>query len=729
MPTLGFVVDRYIEIRDFKPEDFWYIQLLILKPGLNPSKPVNFTWERTRLYEKEFVTACFNISKAQSDGLATIKKVKKEKKTKMKPLPLTTVKLQKIGTSKLRMSSHSIMSLAEKLYVKGFISYPRTETDQFDKTIDLKRLVGNLIDFPDQRARDFIQNMVEREGFEQPRKGNNNDHAHPPIHPVKLPQGLTPDEFKVYNLIARHFLACCSKDAVGEQTRVEAQVGEESFNASGIVVTEKNYLEIYEPFDFWGGVELPKFQEGEVLTPSDYSVRQGKTSPPELLTEADLIGMMEKNNIGTDSTIHEHIKTIQERKYAFKQGQVFKPSNLGVSLVECYNSLGIDLAKPRLRAEMEKDMDLIAKGNLTKTQVLEKYQSQMALIYKEVESKKSQFVDSLAKYISKNRNLDGERADPEEGVDDDDEDKPGDDDPGNEGMSRSVQPNAERSNRGGNTNQSIPRIQGKRIGPCTKCGEGNIIVRQTRAGGFFLSCSAYPKCQTSASLPQKVSNAEMTETKCSSCSKAYHDNIYKVKLTFEDKSIKTGNYCLLCSDKLTGYKYELKTKTGDAGTRSSNEGNNSVIQAEPRQPEKTGQQPTCYKCNQVGHYANNCTNPRQEDSTQHQFPQGPPVKKPTITCSNCGMTGHLTHQCRTIKDKPSQKKKEKVSNFTDIEERTVPAPSRTCYKCGKPGHYANACSEASSVAPKKFDNKGSSGENVCFKCQKPGHWARDCPNK
>lgn len=733
MPTLGFVVDRYIEIRDFVPEEFWYLQLQVMKQTDNSNKLVNFTWDRTRLYDKNFVNACYNLSKVESGGKMTITKVKRDRKTKSKPVPLTTVKLQKLGTSKLRMSSHQIMSIAEKLYTRGFISYPRTETDQFDKTIDVRRLVNNLIDFPDQAAREFVQNMVEGDGFENPRKGQNNDNAHPPIHPVKPPTGLTPEEFKVYNLIARHFLACCSKDAVGEQTRVEAKVGEEHFHANGVVVVEKNYLRIYEPFDFWGGNELPKFIEGEVLMPSDYSVRQGKTTPPDLLTEADLIGMMEKNNIGTDSTIHEHIKTIQDRNYALKQGQHFKPSNLGVSLIECYNSLGIDLAKPRLRAEMEKDMDKIAKGQLTKKDVVEKYQSEMSVIFKEIEAKKAQLIDSLAKYISRNSGLNGEKADPEEGAADDDPQDLGDDnDPSNMGTSRSVQPNIGRTARPEAQDSSMPRVQGKKIGPCTKCGEGNIIVRSKKAGGFFLSCSGYPKCQTSANLPQKVSAAEMTETKCSACSKAYHEPIFKVKLTFEDKSLKTGNYCLLCSDKLVGYKYELKTKQTDGSTGRFEEAPQTTFVRQQNFREERPSEVKCYRCGEAGHIAPNCNQPKKESFGQQDFPQGPPVKKPTLTCSLCGKTGHMAHNCIVTNggnDGGEKKKWAKKTVDTEYDQNTMPQPARSCYKCGQEGHYASNCPSRGNAGQKLAGNEATSVENRCFKCQGTGHWARDCPNK
>jgi DNA topoisomerase-3 len=80
------------------------------------------------------------------------------------------------------------------------------------------------------------------------------------------------------------------------------------------------------------------------------------------LTERDLITLMDSNGIGTDATIAEHIKNIQVREYVMKQGMSFVPTALGASLVETYETLGIELYKPYLRAEMERDMKAIADG-------------------------------------------------------------------------------------------------------------------------------------------------------------------------------------------------------------------------------------------------------------------------------------------------------------------------------------------------------------------------------
>lgn len=93
-----------------------------------------------------------------------------------------------------------------------------------------------------------------------PRNGKQDDKAHPPIHPVKVAQkgDLGFDEWRVYELVARHFLACISKDAVGSETKIEAQVGSEKFTAKGLIIEELNWLEVF-PYEKWTDSYLPPF--------------------------------------------------------------------------------------------------------------------------------------------------------------------------------------------------------------------------------------------------------------------------------------------------------------------------------------------------------------------------------------------------------------------------------------------------------------------------------------
>ena len=119
----------------------------------------------------------------------------------------------------------------------------------------------------------------------------------------------------MYEYITRRFLACCSKDALGWQTTVDVKYGEEEFYATGrssaavirrgidqaetgLTIRERNYLEVF-PYDKWSDKELPPFQEGEMFVPTECRLDEGQTSKPTLLTEADLVNLMDEHGIGT----------------------------------------------------------------------------------------------------------------------------------------------------------------------------------------------------------------------------------------------------------------------------------------------------------------------------------------------------------------------------------------------------------------------------------------------
>jgi DNA topoisomerase-3 len=128
---------------------------------------------------------------------------------------------------------------------------------------------------------------------------------------------LSGQEWAIYNLISRHFLGSVSKDAIGNETTIKISIGGENFSVSGLIIESLNYLEVYT-FDHWTDKFVPVFSEGETFIPSVLKMDKGSTSAPTPLTEADLITKMDVHGIGTDATIHEHIKTVQDRGYAVK---------------------------------------------------------------------------------------------------------------------------------------------------------------------------------------------------------------------------------------------------------------------------------------------------------------------------------------------------------------------------------------------------------------------------
>ncbi|KAM3427461.1 hypothetical protein MY4824_009430 [Beauveria thailandica] len=434
-PTLGFVVDRYFRVKNFVPEPFWGIKVTHSRQG----KQVFFSWSRYRLFDR--MTTIILYERCLAAKMAKITKVQEKPTRRFKPLPLTTVELQKAATRLLRMSGQQAMTIAEGLYNKGFISYPRTETDRFDKGMNLRALVQKQT--PDQRWGDFAQGLVDG-GFQQPREGRHDDKAHPPIHPITYaaPSVLNYDEGRLYEYVVRRFLACCSEDAKGSATEIDLQYGEEMFSTCGVIVLERNYLNVYV-YEKWNDTaELPKFTVGEQFEPTEAMMTEGKTGPPSYLTEADLIALMDANGIGTDATMAEHIQKIQDREYVATTDRagatgggndddgndnngngddgaqagrgvrgrgrgrerargrggrdggggtgrgrgnikVFVPTQLGVALILGFDRMDFDtsLGKPFLRKEMELKMKAICEGRLSKDAMLRESISQYRQVF------------------------------------------------------------------------------------------------------------------------------------------------------------------------------------------------------------------------------------------------------------------------------------------------------------------------------------------------------------
>lgn len=439
-PTLGFVVDRYLRVRNFVPEPFWYIRVAHTKDDID----VKFNWRRGHLFDRMAVVVIFERSLLAKT--AKVIKMAKKPTKKWKPLPLTTVELQKMGSRFLRMTSQDVMKVAEDLYTKGWISYPRTETDQFDRGMDLKTLVSRQTQ--DGRWGPFAQNLISG-GFNQPRNGRNNDKAHPPIHPVNYvaPTQLNDSERRVYEFVVRRFLACCSEDAVGEATDVEIEYGHEVFHAHGLRVMARNYLDVY-PYDKWeSSQQLPQYTVGETLAPTEANMIDGHTTAPGYLTEPELIALMDANGIGTDATMAEHIAKIKEREYVVarpKSGgvapgnndagrgrgrgrgrgvgarggrsgtatpsgrgagisgmQEFIPTTLGIALIEGYDNVGFEtsLSKPFLRKEMEVQMKAICEGRTTRNDVVQQNLEQYRAVFNRTVQQINVLKTAITKYV------------------------------------------------------------------------------------------------------------------------------------------------------------------------------------------------------------------------------------------------------------------------------------------------------------------------------------------
>ncbi|KAM4697714.1 DNA topoisomerase 3-alpha [Rhinophrynus dorsalis] len=479
-PTLGFVVERFKAIQAFIPETFYKIKVTHEhEDGL-----VEFSWKRNRLFNH---TACLVLYQVcMEDPIATVMEVGSKPKSKWRPVALDTVELEKLASRKLKISAKETMKVAEKLYTQGYISYPRTETNIFPKDLNLTPLVEQQTQDPQWGG--FAQRILER-GGPTPRNGSKTDQAHPPIHPTKYASNLQGNEQRIYEFIVRHFLACCSQDAQGQETTVEIDIAEERFVAHGLMIIARNYLDVY-PYDKWNTKIIPVYEIGARFQPTTVEMVDGETSPPQLLTEADLISLMEKHGIGTDATHAEHIETIKSRMYVgLTPEQRFLPGELGMGLVEGYDSMGFEMSKPDLRAELESDLKLISEGKKDKFTVLRQQVQKYKQVFVEAVAKANKLDQALSQYF-------GQAAEPVE----------------------------------------LPEIYAETPLPVRKCPQCNkdMVLKTKRDGGYYLSCVGYPSCKSSAWFPSFVLEVSRDDSVCSICKP---HPVHKLKMKFKRGSI------------------------------------------------------------------------------------------------------------------------------------------------------------------------------------------------
>ncbi|CDK28428.1 unnamed protein product [Kuraishia capsulata CBS 1993] len=409
-PTLGFVVDRYKRVKSFVPEEFWYLSIEAKKGN----SKVPLTWSKPSLFDRLVALVIYQECVQFSGNQATVTNVSSRPTSNWAPLPLTTVELQKCCSNIFKMGAKETVDCAEKLYNMGFISYPRTETDKFPKNMDFKSLIEKHAQ--SSTWGEYAAALANEPGkFRTPREGSHDDKAHPPIHPICFTDGasLNAKQKQVYEFVVRRFLACCSKDATGSLTTVKVRWGTEDFAASGLNVIETNYLDIYTYSKWESSKKLPAFEMGEIINLSKAELATGRTSPPEYLTESELIALMDANEIGTDATIAEHIEKILTREYAVKvpkgtgRSKVLQivPTELGYGLVEGFNQIGFDrisLTKPFLRRELEGKLRNIVDGQKRKQEVLEEIIELYHQAFVQTKQNKSVVLDSYRKIVESN---------------------------------------------------------------------------------------------------------------------------------------------------------------------------------------------------------------------------------------------------------------------------------------------------------------------------------------
>ena len=353
IPTLWFCVNRHQEIQSFQPETFYSIEVAF---SLSQSSLLIYpSWDRQRLFDQRAVICFKEVISTCSSG--RVVDVTESDEKRLRPLALDTVSLLKLCSSTLGIGPQHAMHVAERLYLQGYITYPRTETNRYPLAFDLKAVLSNQTSSPSwgKLAREVLNGQLV------PRTDGKDMGDHPPITPVRLAleSDLDHDMWRIYELVTLHFIATVSRDCRFKKIKAVIQVGDsERFSLVGRRLVDPGFLQSMDDID------LPPLKKGDVVGIDSVTVVSGKTSPPPYLSESDLLSLMERNSIGTDSSMAVHINNICERNFVQLRdpGRRLVPTKLGIVLINGYSAIDPELVTPKVRADIESQCALIAVG-------------------------------------------------------------------------------------------------------------------------------------------------------------------------------------------------------------------------------------------------------------------------------------------------------------------------------------------------------------------------------
>jgi len=358
-PTLGFCVERHLEIIRHVPEPYWVLDVAISRD--DDGDDVVLAWSRSRIFDELAARVFLQLVHDAVRLRVVAIDVKEEKR--VRPSGLNTVEMLKTASAGLGMGAHRAMQVAERLYMAGHISYPRTESTAYPRGFELKETLGIQKSHPTYGV--FVSRLLDDGAFTAPRRGIDVG-DHPPITPMRA---STEDQvgggeaWRLYDFIARHFIASVSPDCEYETQTARFDANGESFSAQGVRVITHGWTEIM-PRRMIKDCPLPTcVVPGANVEMKSVRLRSEMTAPPGYLTESELIGIMEKNGIGTDASIPTHINNIQVRKYVdIEKGRRMVPTQLGITLVQGYYAIDAELVLPTVRRHVEQQLDLVAKG-------------------------------------------------------------------------------------------------------------------------------------------------------------------------------------------------------------------------------------------------------------------------------------------------------------------------------------------------------------------------------
>lgn len=397
------------------------------------------------------------VAKAKKAPTAKVTAAKEEEKDEWAPSPFSTT-LFLAEASKLGISASMAMKVAEDLYTNGYISYPRTDNTVYPPSLSLRHILEKLKGSPFGAE---AEEILAQESI-RPSRGKKSTTDHPPIHPVEAATKaeLKGQRWDIYELVTRRFLATVAPPCRSKSTVVDLDIGGEPFVAEGYNILFPGWRKYY-PYYRAQEVTLPKLEAGEEVGVEGVHSAEKKTQPPNRYSQGTLIQEMERLGLGTKSTRHEAIQKLYDRRFA--EGARIEPTESGIAVISALEDHAklhheYKITDAKMTAHLEGEMDLIAQGEREQADVVQESQDMLDDILDVLERNKKEIGEDIKRALRKQHAL----------------------------------------------------------GPCPKCGNGEIMQIRQKGGGSFAGCSNYPECRNTYPLPSGMLILP-TEEKCETC--------------------------------------------------------------------------------------------------------------------------------------------------------------------------------------------------------------------
>jgi len=371
--ALKLVIDREREIMEFKPEEYWTLELEVKKQKKKfTSKYVgNYKNDKVNKVKIKNENEINEILKSLDKEKINVLKTDKSKSYSKPSAPFTTSSLQQEANRRINFTAKKTMMVAQQLYegvnVKGegsigLVTYIRTDSFRLsDEAISSAKefISGNY-------GEKYFLNRV----YSKPKKSENKvQDAHEAIRPTSvfrnpesIKDSLSNDQYKLYSLIWKRFVASQMVDAEYDVTKVLLNNNNNIFEANGKVLTFDGYKAVYKYSDESESKLLPVVEAGEQLEISTILPEQHFTQPPARYTEASLIKDLEERGIGRPSTYAPTITTITSRDYIVKDKNYLVPTDMGFLVTEMMEKYFANIVNDKFTAELENNLDEIASG-------------------------------------------------------------------------------------------------------------------------------------------------------------------------------------------------------------------------------------------------------------------------------------------------------------------------------------------------------------------------------